>query len=178
MTFIGIISNNKTFENVKEIVNKNSKEDIKLIAINKKNINNMKNIKFQIIVIEENMEKFKEEILIIRKICYDAKFVAINTDINTRIQEFVKKSSYVITYGLNQKATVTISSIKEENILIYVQKKLKNEHGNIVEIGEELIKLEEKNKFKIYEILIIYVIFLIKSDSIIHITLEKSNFFE
>ena len=38
MTFIGIISEYKNFENIKESLNENLKNEISLIYINKKNI--------------------------------------------------------------------------------------------------------------------------------------------
>ena len=45
MTFIGIISEYNTFESIKEILRKNLIKDTKLIHINKKSIENIKNIK-------------------------------------------------------------------------------------------------------------------------------------
>ena len=46
MTFIGIISENNTFENIKNVLEKNLVKDTKLIHISKKSIGNIKNIKF------------------------------------------------------------------------------------------------------------------------------------
>ena len=44
MTFIGIISEYKNFENIKESLKESLKNEISLIFINKKNISNMKNM--------------------------------------------------------------------------------------------------------------------------------------
>ena len=118
MTFIGMVSDYKSFENVKEVLKKNKNNDFNLIHICKKSISNIKNIKFEIIVIDGNLCEFKEEMLLIEKICANAKFVVINSDINMKIPEFIKNEK-IITYGLNQRATVTISSITESSILIY-----------------------------------------------------------
>ena len=52
------------------------------------------------------------------------------------------------------------------------------EKGKIVEIGEERIRVREEEKIKIYEVLIIYTIFLIKQKPITEQIQEKSNFFE
>ena len=111
MTFIGMVSDYKSFENVKEVLKKNKNNDFNLIHICKKSISNIKNIKFEIIVIDGNLCEFKEEMLLIEKICANAKFVVINSDINMKIPEFIKNEK-IITYGLNQRATVTISSIR------------------------------------------------------------------
>ncbi len=163
MTFIGMISEHKSFENIKEILKKNARNDINIINVNKKNISNMKNIRFEIIIVDSSLNEFEEESIIIEKLCMNARYIAINTDINKKFPDIIKQSkAHVITYGLNQKATVTISSITENNVLIYLQRNLKDEKGDIIEIGEKMVAINEQDKLKIYEILIIYIIFLIK----------------
>ena len=171
MIFIGIISDYKSFENIKEILNKNSKNDINLIHIGKKSISNIKNIRFEMIIMDSSLDEFKEEILLIESICSHSKYIAINTDINTQILRFIKKfKAYIITYGLNQKAIVTISSITESSILIYLQKNLKNIKGKDIEIGEKRIKIKKENKLKMYEFFIIYIIFSIEAIPIMNET--------
>ena len=163
MTFIGMISEHKSFENIKEILKKNARNDINIINVNKKNISNMKNIRFEIIIIDSLLNQFEEESIIIEKLCLHARYIAINTDINKKMPDIIKQSkAHIITYGLNQKATVTISSITENNVLVYLQRNLKDEKGDIIEIGEKMVAINEQDKLKIYEILIIYIIFLIK----------------
>lgn len=163
MTFIGMISEHKSFENIKEILKKNARNDINIINVNKKNISNMKNIRFEIIIVDSSLNEFEEESIIIEKLCMNARYIVINTDINKKFPDIIKQSkAHVITYGLNQKATVTISSITENNVLIYLQRNLKDEKGDIIEIGEKMVAINEQDKLKIYEILIIYIIFLIK----------------
>ena len=163
MTFIGMISEHKSFENIKKILKKNARNDINIINVNKKNISNMKNIRFEIIIVDSSLNEFEEESIIIEKLCMNARYIVINTDINKKFPDIIKQSkAHVITYGLNQKATVTISSITENNVLIYLQRNLKDEKGDIIEIGEKMVAINEQDKLKIYEILIIYIIFLIK----------------
>ncbi len=179
MTFIGMVSDYTSFENIKEILKKNEKNDINLIHIGKKSISNIKNIRFETIIIDSILNEFKEEILLIENLCLHAKYIAINTDINTKIPKFIKDSkAHIITYGLNQRATVTISSITESSILIYLQKNLKDIKGKNIEIGEKMVKMSEENRLKTYEVLISYIIFLIESKPIMEQTQEKSNFFE
>lgn len=162
MTFIGIISEYKNFENIKESLTKKLKNEISLIYINKKNISNMKNIRFEILVIDSDISKYIEEKKLIEKLCSYARYIVINTDLNRIIENINKNNAKIITYGLNQEATVTISSVTESSVLICLQKNLKIKNKSI-EIGEKLVKKEETSKLKIYEILIICIINLLEN---------------
>jgi len=175
MTFIGMISDHKSFDKVKEEL---KEPQLELININKKSIGNIKNIKFEIIIINSNLENFTNEINIIEKLCSKSKYVIINTDINLQFEILSQDKTNIITYGLNQKADVTVSSITDTNILIYLQKNILNRKNQIIEIGEKRIKISENERVMVYEILIIYIIYLINDNSIINKTQEKSNFFE
>ena len=175
MTFIGMISDHKSFDKVKEEL---KETQLELIHINKKSIGNIKNIKFEIIIINSNLENFTNEINIIEKLCSKSKYVIINTDINLQFKILNQDKTNIITYGLNQKADVTVSSITDANILIYLQKNILNRKNQIIEIGEKRIKISENERVMVYEILIIYIIYLINNNFIINKTQEKSNFFE
>lgn len=164
MIFIGIMSECKSYENIKE---KLRNEDINLIHINKKSIENIKNVKFETIIVDVNLKKFEQEKEVIEQICNNSKYVFINTDINIENNPKIKPQKEIITYGLNQKATVTISSIKDRDILIYVQRNIKNNKEKIIEVGEKLVKVKEETKLKNYEILILYITFLIYNCPII-----------
>ena len=164
MNFIGVISDHKSFENINSHL---KKEEIKLININKKSIGNIKNIKFETIIINSNLNNFKQEEYVIEQLCLNAKYLFINTDVNIKFSISPQSKVNIITYGLNQKATVTISSITETDILIYLQRNIKNAKGKVIEVGEKMININENNKLKTYEILMIYIIFLIYYDTII-----------
>lgn len=164
MTFIGVISDNKIFENI----NIHLKSDkFKLIHINKKSIENIKNIRFETIIIDSNLENFKQEENIIEQLCLNSKYLVINTDINLKFNISNNNKINIITYGLNQKATVTVSSITDTDVLIYLQRNIRTVTNKMVEVEEKRIKVNENNKLKIYEILIIYIIFLINNNCII-----------
>lgn len=165
MTFIGIISDIKSFERIKEKIKQLGIETIKLIHVNKKSIENIRNIKFQCVIINSDLEEYQNEKKLIQVICEHADYIIVNTDINLKIED--RKNSKIITYGLNRKANVTISSITEANILIYLQKNIKIQGKRETEIAEKCIKRQEDSKMKTYEILILYIIFLINSIPII-----------
>ena len=78
MTFIGIISEYNTFESIKEILRKNLIKDTKLIHINKKSIENIKNIKFETIIIDVSLNEYINELCTIKRMCDNSKYVVIN----------------------------------------------------------------------------------------------------
>lgn len=162
MSFIGIVSDNKSFDNIKSKILENITElKVNILSINLQSINNLKNIKFETIIIDNGLEKLKGYEQTLGQILKNTKYLVINTDINSKI-EFAENSNIeVITYGLNHKATITISSITDENILIYLQRNIKNLKGNILEVEEKNIRIGEKESIKTYEFLILYAILLI-----------------
>lgn len=166
MSFIGVVANRKCLEKIKKKVAERSKEGtIHFIPINLRSIENVKNIKFEAIILEDKLEKFKNKKQILEKICENSEYVMINSDINP--EEKMSHGKKKITYGLNQKAMVTVSSISDSDILIYWQKNIKNKEGKLIEIEEKRIKKPEKEILKVYEILIIYILFQIYNRPII-----------
>ena len=166
MSFIGVVAGRKCFENIKKKITEGIKnETVNFIQINLRSIENVKNIKFEIIIVEDNLDKFKNNQEILNKIFENTQYLIVNTDRNPK--EKIEKFNHCITYGLNQKATVTVSSISDMDILIYWQKSIQNREGCKVEIEERRIKRKEKNRLKIYEILIIYSFFKIYGKTII-----------
>lgn len=155
MSFIGVISNRKSFDNIKNELIKLD-DNISVIHINLKSIANIKNIKFEIIIIEEKIKKFDSYEESLKKICKESKYIIINSDINKEFDILENNSNIIITYGLNRKANITISSISDTNILIYRQKTFENKHGVLLEIEERKVKINPKNRLMVYEVLIIY----------------------
>lgn len=178
MTFIGIISDCKSFETIKEYLKNTLQLNCNLIHINKNSIENIKNIRFETIIINTDLSKLEQEKIILKTLFEYAKYIVINTDINLKFEELNTSKANIITYGLNSKALVTVSSITDTKILVYLQKELKDCNGKTIEVGEQSIKITENKKLKIYEILIIYIVFLINNKSIMQEMQEKSNFFE
>ena len=164
MTFVGIISDNKSFQVLKE---NTDTHDYNLIQINNKSIDNIKNIKFEIIIINKELKSFEEKRFIIDTLCMNSKYIVINTDLNKEFNFGQKCKDKIITFGLNHKASVTISSITESSILIYLQRNIKDKNNKLIEVGENKVKINKENKIKVYEILIIYIISIINNEPII-----------
>ncbi len=168
MSFIGIVASKKVFENIKrKLIEEMSNETINFIQINLRSIENIKNIKFETIIIEDKIEKFKENKQILEKICNNCKYLILNTDKNSEYGKIINRED-IITYGLNRKAIVTISSISETDILIFLQKNLKNKENENIEIEERRIKRKDGSILKTYEILMIYTILRLYNKSIIN----------
>lgn len=169
MSFVGVISDSKCFDVIKERIQElDCTNKINLIYINNKSIENMKNIKFEVIVINNGIEKLKDYENTLERICSNAEYLLINTDINKEYDIFQNEKISIITYGLNQKSTVTVSSISETDVLIYVQRNIKNRENKVLDIEEKRIKLKNSNKCKIYEIMVIYTILTIYCQDIIN----------
>ena len=69
-------------------------------------------------------------------------FIIMNADIDFKSEEFDERERYVISYGLNSKATVTASSISDKQIVICIQRAIKDIHHNEIEPQEIPIALK------------------------------------
>lgn len=143
MTFIGFVADKKD-ENDFEKVLKSclDKMSIKVVAvaINEKSIKNIKNIKFETIIIDRNIkEQFQQELKEILKI---AKYLIINSD-TVNIEKFQNMNLNAITYGFGNKCTVTTSSVEEENTLICIQRSIRNLKNIEIEPQEVRMNTDE-----------------------------------
>ena len=164
MTFVGIISDNKSFQVLNENIDT---QDYNLIQINNKSIDNIKNIKFEMIIINKELKSLEEKKLIIDTLCMNSKYILLNTDLNKEFNFGQKCKEKIITFGLNHRATVTVSSITESNILVYLQRNVKDKNDKLIEVGEKQVKINKDNKIKVYEILIIYIFLILNNEPII-----------
>ena len=155
MSFIGVISNKKNFDSIKNELIKFD-NNISLIHISLKSIANIKNIKFEIIIIDEKIEKFDNYKLSLQKICKESKYIIINSDLNKDYKCLKSSSNLIITFGLNREANITISSISDTDILIYRQKSFENKYSKMLEIEERRVEINPENRLRVYEMLIIY----------------------
>lgn len=130
MFFIGIVSEEKNEKHIKDIL-KQKIENENVVFINEKNIENIKNIKFKIIVLNKGIDNKN-----IKNILINAEYLILNSDINVKIDLIENLDLKVITYGFNSKSTVTASSVTEEEMLICVQRNIINIKGKKIEPQE------------------------------------------
>ena len=116
---------------------------------------NFRNVKFDSIVVNENID----DEYVLDKILKKSKYILWNSDIHCKSDKIQGICSNVITYGYNSKATVTISSATEENYMIFIQE---NIYGNNKLAGMQEIKFEKNKKnINAYDGMIITIIDLI-----------------
>lgn len=144
MQFIGIISDSKSEKLIKTILDKKFKNDGNIIIINSKSVENLKNIKFETILITNNNPILKENKETLIKIIENSKYLIMNADIEIDIEIFPEKTLNVITFGFNPKATITASSV-EEDILLCIQRKIKDINNNMIEQQEIKLRFFEEN---------------------------------
>ncbi len=136
MAIIGIITNSN---NIIELPNN-------LIIINEKTIENIRNVKFDVIVIYEEIKENEK----IKQIINNSRYLIINTDfkLNTKLinEEF---SGVVITFGFYSKSSITIISNENEEIILEIQREIKSLKDEKIECQE--IKLNNNyGKNQIY----------------------------
>ena len=192
MPFIGVVAKESDSNFIKKEVLRNAeKNKFDIININRQNIENIKNIKFDTVVINDDFIDFLNTSKYLEDIVKNSKFLVLNSDIlnkvnlpieqarklddffyevkNVNLQcvgELENNEAKVITYGLNQKAAITMSSIKSENILICVQKRFKNYYGKIVEEQEVNVEITKNNLKKISNSMAIFTILTIYGEKL------------
>ena len=161
MPFVGIVSKENDSNFIKNAISKNSKENnFEIININKKSIGNIKNVKFDVLVICENIEKILKNSLYLEEIIKKADYIIVNSDVKENLSILKNVETNIITYGFNAKATITISSIKEEKTMVCIQRKI-NGINNIIEEQDFNIEIEKNNVNKLYNVLVIFTILAI-----------------
>ncbi len=144
MPFIEIITDTKSQMQLNKSIKKEQVNNCEILYIKEKNIDNIKNIKLETLVINKKIEDMEK----ISKIIENTKNVIINLDFNK-----IEKQNKFISYGYNSKSDITISSIDEDEALIYIQKEITSIFGRKIEPQEVKVKL--KSDINIYNIMII-----------------------
>lgn len=158
MSFIGIVSDEKCEKKVFSLLKEIEKSHT-ILYITPANIDNMKNIKFETILIYKNSISSES----LRKILQASKYLVINSDIEENLSLLQNLDLTVITYGYNNKATVTASSIEEDSLLLSIQRtiesvsKVKYEPQEIKAYVPE--KILEQNIYKIMGEIILILLY-------------------
>ncbi len=145
MPFIEIITDLKSQAQLSKIINKESVNNCEIIYIREKNIENIKNIRLDTLVLNQAIDKIE----IIQKIVNNTKNLVLNIDLNENNFEDVN----LISFGYNSKSDITISSIEEDEVLICIQNTITSIYGRKIEPQE--IKVNVKSDINVYNIMII-----------------------
>ena len=156
MPFIGIVANENDSNFIKnELLKKYKENKFEIININNKSLENLKNVRFETIIVKENINKILKISNYINNILENASFLVVNTDIKEN-EEKLNNYKCFISYGFNTNAIITISSIKEENIMICLQKQIQGINNQITEQQECNINIGKHNIEKLYNYLAIF----------------------
>ncbi len=155
MVFIGIVTDSRSESNIKKLLyNNNILNENNVIFIKEKNIDNIKNVYFDTIIINREFAKMDE----LNKVLANAKNVVVNMDINIEYKLLNVIDANLVTFGFNSKSSITISSVTDEDVLICVQRNIYNNFG---EIEPQEIRLENNKSYSIYDLIILLAMFLI-----------------
>lgn len=138
MSLIGILTEHKNESYLKKQLEKMNLDDVFFFSEN--TIENMHNIKFETLLLGKKLEKNQE---FIRDMAQKANYFVINSDIKENLSILENLNLMLITYGYNRKAIITASSIEENNMMICLQRSIKNVYQEEVEPQEIEIKITE-----------------------------------
>lgn len=167
MPLIGVVAKENDSNFIRnEIIKNSSSMKFDVININRRSLENIKNITFEALIINENIAELLKTSKYLEEIIKRAKYLILNSDISNDLNFFKDNKINVITYGLNRKATITISSIKEDDVLICFQRNIENVSKKIIEEQEFDIKVNKNNINKTYNILAIFAILSIYEEEV------------
>ena len=155
MPLIGIIANKKDIKAIKNSIPKNN---IEIVEITTESIENIKNIKFDEIIVMKKIHLTEDQHKNLNTIVSKVEYLIINADINIEAKEPIKNPIKVITFGFNSKSTITISSVKENKIIVYIQRKIEKNDKEIIEAEEKEMKVHAKSNEKIYNNLVVFIL--------------------
>lgn len=160
MAVIGIITKSNNINEIEKTLEKYGIHEKNIVIITKHTIENIKNVKFDIIIIFDQIEDGD----ILKKVLDSSKYLIINTDFKENMKLLnIAEDQYVITFGFNSRATITIISNENDEIILDLQREIENLNKEKIESQE--IKLENNfNKNRIYEEISMKILtFLVKT---------------
>lgn len=164
MAFIGVVTEPRMElqirQNLKRKFEKiNEKKTI--ILVNKNSVKNLFNIKFDFLIIDKNIFNNNDDLV---KIILNSSRIIVNADYDENLEPIKNLKLNVITYGMNSKATLTLSSVNDNEVLLSLQRAIKSYRKELIEPQE--IKISGKNLSKNLYMEMILAIFLIIFDKI------------
>lgn len=163
MCFIGIITDEKSKRYIKKIEREQLNHcNFKIIYITENNIENMKHIRFETVVINKKMQNVDT----LKDVLKTAKYIIINSDLNINLSILKEFDCLIITYGFSYKSTITMSSNTQDSVQICVQRNILNKKHNI---EQQEISLEKEGEVDIYNIMLLVAILLIYDKEIINL---------
>lgn len=155
MPFIGIISDEKSENHIRrELLERLKINESSILFIKEKSIENIKNIRFETVLLAREFRNIE----LLKKILTNTKYLVVNSDLKNNLKMLDELQLTVITYGFNSKATITISSVVDDKVLVCLQRNIVNNEGKTIEAQEfEIMAKENTNDVMgIVAILLLY----------------------
>ncbi|MBR3152544.1 MAG: hypothetical protein IKF52_02925 [Clostridia bacterium] len=131
MSFIGIISNKFNKIELENMLKKNF-DNLEFITLKNDNIDNMRNVMFDILIINYEMKNIVQ----LKDIMKNSKYILVNCDVKIDSGLFDNIEAYVVTYGFNKKATIMVVSSDQDEIILDFQRNIKGINDINIESGE------------------------------------------
>ena len=149
MPLVGIIAKKRDIQAIKKEL---AEYEVEIIHLNKESLKNMKNIIFKDLIILEDIN--------LKEVISKAEYLILNSDIDFGGLKYIKlkKPIKTITFGFNPKSTITISSVKEDKILVCLQRNIENGDKEIIETQEKEIEITKDSNKKIYNKLVVFIL--------------------
>lgn len=121
VSVVGIITNQNNIIEIEEKIQSYKINEKNIIIITKENVSNIKNVKFDMIIIFDQIEEDEE----IKKVVRESKYVLLNSDYKENLKLIDEHTnSYVITFGYNSRASITIISNENDEIILEIQREI------------------------------------------------------
>ena len=148
MSLIEIVTDEASKAQLSKVLDKHIVKDNKVIYIKEENLENIKNIKLETSVINSKILSAN----LIKKITDNSKYLIVNLDYNSEIRK-IAEGKKIITYGYNSKSDLTVSSRKEEQTFLSLQR-------NIISVFSKKIYMQEikaniSYNINVYDVMII-----------------------
>ena len=88
-------------------------------------------------------KKITEEQEMIREIAKRTDYFILNSDVKENLQLLENLDLKIITYGYNQKASITTSSVEDERVIVCLQRGIKNIYQEEIEPQEMEFKTDK-----------------------------------
>ncbi len=139
MSLIGVLTEPKSKVYLKEELKKRQWEDV--FFLTEDTIQNMHNVKFDIFLLGKKITTNQE---VIRTIAKGTDYFILNSDIKENLVLLENLDLRIITYGYNQKSTITASSVEENKMMICLQRAIRNVEREVIEPQEIQIEIGKK----------------------------------
>ncbi len=139
MALIGILTEPKNKLYLQEELKKRQLEEVFFLTEN--TILNMHNVRFDIFILGKKISKNQE---LVRTLAKGADYFIFNSDIKENLPLLEDLDLKIITYGYNQKATITASSVDENKMMICLQRSIENIKQKKIEPQEIEIEVTDK----------------------------------